>query len=427
MIKFYKVVNIYRSKQKLAILIDGKLSAQLLSYRTSQLNQLVQLLRNLTHILPCLPPTLSGVGDYCVKLWKYWPESQPSWSFLVTEGALASQKQWPKVRIVEFEKSTTGLISSLEAIDAQTVVLHYAGYGFHPKGCPIYLPKALKEWKAVNTSRRVVIMFHELYATGAIWSSSFWVKPLAQKIIRDLILLADLWLTNCSRYRSKLIHNSAANPRKGALIPIGANILPVEAVNFDRPWPLFTGDKLKVIIFGLAKTRLWTLNVHAKLLRSLCERGWVERITLAGSSGLDVKATREMAQRRAYIGHAHLWHEAFDLTASQASQLLATQDLGLVSNEPDVLTKSGVFAALSVHGVLSLLRSQIDMEQGDLDKRVFLYNTNSNLISKCLEKMQNEQEVYQKKQALQTLMQTELNWQTITLAWVEHLEQMNSL
>ena len=41
--------------------------------------------------------------------------------------------------------------------------------------------------------------------------------------------------------------------------------------------------------------------------------------------------------------------------------------------------------------------------------------------------MQNEQEVYQKKQALQTLMQEKLDWKTITLAWVKHLEKLDNL
>lgn len=368
---------------------------------------------------------MGGVGDYCVQLWEHWPEPQPQWGFLVPQAAAASQAQLSEVKIAEFEKSTRGLVTALEQVKAQTVVLHYVGYGFHPKGCPVWLPKALKEWIAISSERRVVVMFHELYATGAIWSSNFWVKPIAQKIIRDLILVADLWLTSCSRYQFELVNKFAADLKKGALIPVGANILAVEPVNFDRPWPLVGGGKLKVVIFGLAKTRLWALNVHAKLLKFLCELGWVESITLAGTSGLDAKASREMAQHRADIGHAHLWHEAFDLTASQVSQLLAIQDLGLISNEPDLLTKSGTFAALSVHGVLSVICGKRDLQQ-NLHKSVFLYDSSSKLTLKYLEKMQNEQEVYQKKQALQTLIQTSLSWKTITRAWVKHLEQLDN-
>ncbi len=389
---------------------------------------MVQVLRNLIQVVPSLPPAFGGVGDFCVKLWEHWPEPKPQWRFLVTKGAAASQAQWSEVKIAEFEKSIKGLVTALEQVNPQTVVLHYVGYGFHPKGCPIWLPKALKEWKTVSSDRRVVVMFHELYATGPLWSSSFWVKLTAKKIIRDLILVADLWLTSCSRYQSELVNNFAANVKKGALIPVGANILAVEPVNFSHPWPLVVGEKLKVVIFGLAKTRLWALNVHAKLLKSLCDRGWVESITLAGTSGLDAKATREMAQRRADIGHAHLWHEAFDLTASQVSQLLATQDLGLVGNQLDIVTKSGTFAALSTHGVLSAICSKRNLAGNDLEKSVFLYDNTSKLTLKCLEtKIQNEQEVYQKKQALQTLMQTSISWKTITLGWFKHLEQLDNL
>lgn len=384
------------------------------------------MLKNLTHIVPRLPPAINGVGDYCFKLWDYWPETQQQWYFLVSEDASASQADWTEVKIAEFDKSTKGLVSALEPINAETVILHYVGYGYHPKGCPIWLPKALEEWKAASSERRLVVMFHELYATGKIWSSNFWVKPIAQKIIKDLILVADLWLTSCSRYQLKLVNEFAANPKQGALIPIGSNILPVEPVNFNRPWPLFQGEKLKVVIFGLAKTRLWALNVHAKFLKSLCDQGWVESITLAGSSELDAKASKKMAQHRADIGYSHLWHEAFDLTASQVSQLLATQDVGLISNQPDILTKSGVFAALSVHGVLSVICGQTDTNQDDLNKSLFLYN-NSNSNVKLIEEMQNEPKIYDKKSALQNLIQNNLDWQKIAQLWVNHLEKLNKL
>lgn len=380
---------------------------------------------SLTHIVPRLPPAVGGVGDYCVKLWDYWLEPQPHWCFLITADAAESQAQWLEVKIAEFEKSTTGLICALEALNVQTAVLHYSGYGYHPKGCPLWLPQALGRWKAVNSQRRVVVMFHELYATGSIWSSNFWVKPFAQKIIRDLISLSDLWVTSCSRYQTELVHRFAANPKQGALIPIGSNILPNQPVNFDRPWSLATAKKLKVVIFGLARTRLWTLNVHAKLLKQLCDRNLVESITLAGNSELDAKGTREMAQHRAYIGHNHLWQEAFDLTPDQISQLLVTQDLGLVCNEPDILTKSSVFAVLSAHGVLSTICGQIE-KLDDLDQSVFLYNSSSNGILKCSEQMQSEQEVDLKKQALKKLMRS-LDWKQIALAWFKHLEQIDKL
>lgn len=379
---------------------------------------------SLTHIVPRLPPAVGGVGDYCVKLWDYWLEPQPQWSFLITADAAESQAQWLSVKIAEFEKSSTSLISALEALNVQTAVLHYSGYGYHPKGCPVWLPQALGRWKAVNSQRRVAVMFHELYATGPIWSSNFWVKPFAQKIIRDLIGLADVWVTSCSRYQTELVDRFAANPKQGALIPIGSNILPNQPVNFDRPW-MATGKKLKVVIFGLARTRLWTLNVHAKLLKQLCDRNLVESITLAGNSELDAKGTRQMAQHRAYIGHNHLWQEAFDLTPDQVSQLLVTQDLGLVCNEPDILTKSSVFAVLSAHGVCSAICGQSDSSD-DLDQSVFLYNSNSNGILKCLEQMHCEQEVDLKKQALKKLTRS-LDWKQIALAWFKHLEQIDKL
>ena len=115
------------------------------------------------------------------------------------------------------------------------------------------------------------------------------------------------------------------------------------------------------------------------------------------------------------------------LTASQISQLLATQDLGLVSNEPDILPKSTVFASLSAHGVLSAIGGSGERLHDDWDKSVFLYDTSTNATIKCLDLMQNQPEVAKKKQALKTLMHTTLDWKKITLAWVKHLEKLDKL
>ena len=85
-----------------------------------------------------------------------------------------------------------------------------------------------------------------------------------------------------------------------------------------------------------------------------------------------------------------------------------------------------MFAALSVHGVLSVICGQTDTNQDDLNKSLFLYN-NSNSNVKLIEEMQNEPKIYDKKSALQNLIQNNLDWQKIAQLWVNHLEKLNKL
>jgi hypothetical protein len=58
--------------------------------------------------------------------------------------------------------------------DTDRVLLHFSGYGYARRGLCRWLVDGLTRWKAAGAQRRVVTMFHEVYASGPIWRSSFW-------------------------------------------------------------------------------------------------------------------------------------------------------------------------------------------------------------------------------------------------------------
>src|SRR5688572_2399723 len=57
------------------------------------------------------------------------------------------------------------------------IVLHYVGYGYSPRGCPVWLLSKLEKYLA-ETNYALITIFHEIYATGPPWRSSFWLSPI---------------------------------------------------------------------------------------------------------------------------------------------------------------------------------------------------------------------------------------------------------
>lgn len=377
------------------------------------------LTRAVTHVLPRLPPASDGVGDYLSRLREFWPQPEAAhWSYVVRSEAGPSRLWWPDARIEECETSSGKLLQALEGIDSNTAVLHYVGYGFHARGCPFWLARGLKEWKRRDRTRKAVVMFHELYALTPIWQTAFWLRPLAKKVISNLIQIADQCLTSCPQYREQLLREFKAPADKVRMIPVGANILPTEVNRPSRPWPLLDQAKLKVVVFGLGLTRIWALRAHTYLLRDLFLKGQLESITLLGKGGLTPKWAAHLGQLKARIAPDSIWKESYDLSSIQVSEGLSEFDLGLVSNWPGILTKSGVFAALSAHGILSVITQDSMRDATPSFPEAFFLNDDSPAgVKACSKEILDPNLVSKKRQTLGKFYREHLSWNNICLQW----------
>lgn len=374
----------------------------------------------ITQIVGQLPPAIGGVGDYCYQLWRHWPDSTGQWTFLVTESAEASQHHWPEVQIQPFGTTETDLLFALEKVDARLVVLQYVGYAFHPGGYPLWLSRALAHWKSLRSDHRLLVMFHELAPDKPIWQRAFWTRRYAQKVVDELLELADGWITSCPGYFLQLAKRS----NRGLLVPVGANILPDRPVDFERPWPLAQGKKLRLVIFGLALTRLWSLGRHAALLKKLCAQGWVESITLTGQGQLPERYAGQLRQLQTEIAPPALWQEKYDLEAADLSPILSAQGLGFVGNECELLTKSGSFAALSAHGVLTVATVKnpgLYLAQAGLREAVLL---NDRKLTALLEQLSDPAVIAAKQRSLRQFYEKQLRWQAIVGGWQQQIQRL---
>ena len=153
---------------------------------------------NVLQLLPRAPGTLDGVGDYALTLARALRRQHGIGSvFIARETQGEAVESFPVFPLADFSKAR----AAQETCDG--VILHYVNYGFQKRGVPVTLVDLLKQLRRECGSALLVI-FHELFATGPPWRSEFWLRPLQKKIARRLAELADARLISCESMRQQL-------------------------------------------------------------------------------------------------------------------------------------------------------------------------------------------------------------------------------
>lgn len=327
-------------------------------------------------IVPTLPPTLGGLGDYAVGLWRALrggaalagQDRRPEdWVFLCTGDVEASRVTLGRGARVEPLPTRHGALAPLlERLGATTVAVQYVGYGYHPRGAPRGMARALAGWRMVHASRRLVIMFHELWAGGPPWTRAFWEEGAQRRAAITLARAADVAMVSTLSGARHLRHRCGV---EALVAPIPSNV-PTSAA---RPpstsvWPATCGTQalgtpepglhepgspqpLRVVIFGLGGTRMNTLRVFAPVLRELARAGRLECLALVGAGlGEGEPDCAEARFLRVFAPKVPLWI-AGERSAADVSTLLAGADLCLSPTPAHLVTKSGASMAALAHGV----------------------------------------------------------------------------
>src|SRR4051812_20716814 len=99
-------------------------------------------------IVPRLPPSIDGLGDYGLKL-----ATELKHIYGLESVFIVADPNWEKSEKIPFEafkldnRHSSNLLSLLPDEDGSKVLLHYVGYGYAKRGCPFWLVQALKDWK----------------------------------------------------------------------------------------------------------------------------------------------------------------------------------------------------------------------------------------------------------------------------------------
>jgi hypothetical protein len=291
----------------------------------------------IVHITPELAPVTGGIADYAAILGGALNERGIQQHYLIAgHGSDRSARAHsPDITVLNLRRAET-LLCNLRDLKSHRVLLQYSGYGYEPRGAPVWLVRGLERWTALSASHRLVVMFHETWANGLPWQSSFWVSSLQRWCVTRIAALADAVVTNTSYYRSRL--ESLLRPRTPIHVqPTFSNVGELDPiVDCENREPI-------CILFGSASTRYRTSH-RFKRYQSELRRLGIERVIEIGNEP-DVTASSVWHLPVTRLGH---------LKCSDISALMARAKYGICECPVHIAAKSGVFAALAAHGVVPI-------------------------------------------------------------------------
>jgi hypothetical protein len=282
----------------------------------------------IVQLVPRLPPPAEGVGSYALAL-----AGALETACGVESRFLAAAP--PPAGGWDLDGFAASPLSSGLA-EAEVVLLHYANYGYQRRGCPVWLARAVRRWRR-GEGRRLVTVFHEVYATGPPWRSSFWTFPLQRQLAAAVARTSDAVVTSLDLYSRRI--GPAATPAKTSVTPVFSTV--GEPPN---PPPLAARAR-RMVLFGGRGARARAYGELRPALAAACRSLEIEEIADVGPPlGIAAEAAETID------GIPIRRHGV--LSASKAGALLLDSLAGFVAYPPFFLPKSTIFAAYCAHGVL---------------------------------------------------------------------------
>ncbi len=311
----------------------------------------------LVQIVPCLPPLIDGLGDHATALAAALQEHSatrsrflvcdPAW---VTAGGPAREPRGIAAPAGEVNTFATCLATHA---DQGVVLLHYVGYAYDARqGRPGWLLAALTHWRHERPGRRLITMFHELYASGPPWRKAFWLSSGQQRVTAGLARLSDASFTSNSHYAAWL----AKHLPDGRPCPVWPVLSNVGEPNGLQP---YDQRPAALAVFGRAPNRARAYERGGDALVALCQRLGLREVHDLGAPlpggpprlpGLTVTA------------HGIL-------PPAGVSDVLAQCRVGYLDNATGRLSKSGVFAAYASHGLATVVECCYPDEDGLISDR----------------------------------------------------------
>ena len=300
---------------------------------------MIRSVKRLIQIVPKLPPSIDGLGDYALNLARELRKRHGvETSFVVgnSDWRGASEINGFTIQKLDFGNGcnlSSFLFSRNGGRQADnTVLLHYVGYGYAKRGCPIGLARNLRQWKAKASGARLVAVFHEIYAFGPPWRSSFWLSPLQKKLAGEIAILSDDILTNRQNYAKSL--RLLGFSKKIQVLPVISTIGEPESVS-----PL--SQRLpRLIVFGHDRRRIYRRSIPK--LAQVCELLGIQEIYDIGPS-LGFKLSKIHGIPVLQLGK---------MAPHEISRLMTESYAGYFEHDTNFLAKSSIFAAYGAHGMV---------------------------------------------------------------------------
>ena len=220
---------------------------------------------------------------------------------------------------------------------APLLYVQFSGYGYQKRGVPIGFLQWLRDQR--RKGHRIGVFFHELYAFGPPWASSFWLSPLQRYIAAALANLSDFWITNRAASAAWLLKHTGQRPHA---------VLPTPSVVGEGRLCAGQRDN-RLVVFGGAGLRMATYEAGGEELF-----GWAARRSMRiDDIGPHMPSGSPWPARILAAGgtvHGRL-------PASEVCRLLSTALVGAATYPLDYAAKSSVIASYCAHGIAPLIYS----------------------------------------------------------------------
>jgi hypothetical protein len=320
-------------------------------------HQYQNIMQKIISVVARLPPSVDGVGDYALLL----ADNLATQHDIATQ-FIACDPLQPAVPGVSdlqplqlLQRSSANLLILLDRCsEIDILLLHYVGYGFAKRGCPGWLADALIAWRQAKATRKLVVMFHEVYASSnQPWSSQFWTSSIQQKIARDLHDRADLVLTNTQIYDRKLTKLSTKHSGNIQVLPIFSTIgecdPPIQTLDCRHPW---------LVTFGNTNFRKSIYTASIDQLTTICQQLEISEIYDIGNKSTEIVRS---------IPHVQV-HAMGILPAPEISQIFRMARVGFLNYPVAYLAKSTIFAAYASHKLCPIFdRQNIEPNQDGIE------------------------------------------------------------
>jgi hypothetical protein len=287
-------------------------------------------------IVPRVSDDPDGVTDYALNLAKALTQHRLRTVFAAAEPSQVSEREGFEITSIP----DAGISRDKPA----HVILHYVNYGYQKRGLPSWLGPILRRIRQ-TCGGRVLVIFHELFASGPPWKSEFWLQPLQKRIARDIARLADARLVSSESMRQSL----------GKLAP-GLDVIvhPVPSAFGEPvidPAQLSERDDHRWLICGGTQLVERSLGSFLEVVDTIPASIAPRSLVVVG--GTENSRIRQML--KTLTGIQSKYHPA--VSPEAASQILSTcafawLDYFTTRARPDLLLKSSSFANVCAHAVV---------------------------------------------------------------------------
>ena len=293
-------------------------------------------------IVPRLPPAIDGVGDYALNLAR-----QLRKDFNIHTHFIVGNSTWQGAAEIEgftvsqiTDNSATTLVTLLSSYHCSSpVLLHYVGYGYAQRGCPLWLVDGLQRWKSLHPKSNLVTMFHELYASGPPWTSSFWLSPLQKSLAVRLTQLSDRCTSSKQLYADIITQISQGKHNQVLFLPVFSTVGEPEKLPPD-----LSERQQRLVIFGGVSKRARVYKQSQKVVNYVCQRLNIQEIYDIGTpTGITPS----------FIGKVPIL-EIGKQPAHKVGDILTNSIAGFSDYNPDFLAKSTIFAAYCAYRLLPI-------------------------------------------------------------------------